>query len=56
MGTVHVIILFLLPSRRRAIALPATTAEEMKQLIILKQPATLTTFLGKFSEYMHVIA
>lgn len=56
MGTIHVIVLFLLPSRRRGIVLPVKTVEEMKQLIILKQPATLTTFLGKFSEYMHVIA
>ncbi|TNM86640.1 hypothetical protein fugu_006870 [Takifugu bimaculatus] len=43
-------------AKRRGIRLPAKTAEGMKQLIILKQPATLTEFLGKFSEYMHVIA
>lgn len=43
-------------SRRRGIPLPANTVEEMTQIIILEKPATLTTFLGKFAEYMHVIA
>lgn len=45
-----------LPRRRRGIRLPAKTAEKMKKHIILERPATLTAFLGKFSEYMHVIA
>lgn len=44
------------PSRRRGIHLPATTVEEMKQKIILHEPGTLTSFLEKFEEYMHVIA
>lgn len=43
-------------SRRRGIRLPAKTAEEMKRHIIVEEPATLTAFLGKFSQYMHVIA
>ncbi|XP_070695545.1 adenosine deaminase [Pempheris klunzingeri] len=41
---------------RRGITLPANTVEEMTQIIIVQQPATLTLFLGKFAEYMHVIA
>lgn len=44
------------PSRRRGIRLPADTAEEMAENIILKNPATLTEFIGKFAVYMHVIA
>ncbi|XP_061529770.1 adenosine deaminase isoform X1 [Phycodurus eques] len=43
-------------ARRRGIPLPANTAEELRHLIILQKPATLTEFLGKFAEYMHVIA
>uniref|UniRef100_A0A4W6D3N6 Adenosine deaminase n=1 Tax=Lates calcarifer TaxID=8187 RepID=A0A4W6D3N6_LATCA len=43
-------------SRRRGISLPANTVEEMTSLIIVKEPATLTKFLGKFAEYMHVVA
>ncbi|KAM8863448.1 adenosine deaminase [Spinachia spinachia] len=43
-------------AKRRGIPLPANTVEEMTQIIILQQPATLTKFLGKFAEYMHVIA
>uniref|UniRef100_A0A8D0CRQ2 Adenosine deaminase n=1 Tax=Sander lucioperca TaxID=283035 RepID=A0A8D0CRQ2_SANLU len=43
-------------SRRRNIHLPANTVEEMRQIIIVQQPATLTMFLGKFEEYMHVVA
>lgn len=44
------------PSRRRGIPLPANTVEEMTQIIIMEKPATLTKFLGKFAEYMHVVA
>ncbi|TDH10178.1 hypothetical protein EPR50_G00072390 [Perca flavescens] len=43
-------------AKRRNIHLPANTVEEMRQIIILQQPATLTMFLGKFEEYMHVVA
>ncbi|XP_013882558.1 adenosine deaminase [Austrofundulus limnaeus] len=43
-------------AKRRGIHLPATTVEEMKQKIILHEPGTLTSFLEKFEEYMHVIA
>ncbi|XP_077369392.1 adenosine deaminase [Festucalex cinctus] len=43
-------------ARRRGIRLPADTAEELRRLIVLRKPATLTEFLGKFAEYMHVIA
>ncbi|CAL8366954.1 unnamed protein product [Lota lota] len=43
-------------AKRRGISLPADTVEEMTQIIILQQPATLTEFLGKFAKYMHVIA
>ena len=42
--------------RRRGISLPADTVESMTQLIVLQEPATLTKFLGKFAEYMPVIA
>uniref|UniRef100_A0A672HEP2 Adenosine deaminase n=1 Tax=Salarias fasciatus TaxID=181472 RepID=A0A672HEP2_SALFA len=44
------------PSRRRGINLPAQTAEGMTRRICLEEPATLTVFLSKFNEYMHVIA
>ncbi|XP_049437377.1 adenosine deaminase [Epinephelus fuscoguttatus] len=43
-------------AKRRGITLPANTVEELKQNIILQEPATLTKFLSKFAEYMHVIA
>ncbi|KAA8591453.1 hypothetical protein FQN60_002396 [Etheostoma spectabile] len=43
-------------AKRRNIRLPANTVEEMRQTIIVQEPATLTTFLGKFEEYMHVVA
>ncbi|KAG7263832.1 hypothetical protein CRUP_003841 [Coryphaenoides rupestris] len=43
-------------AKRRGISLPADTVEEMTQIIIVQQPASLTEFLGKFAEYMHVIA
>ncbi|XP_056129869.1 adenosine deaminase isoform X1 [Lampris incognitus] len=43
-------------AKRRGIRLPADTEEEMTQIIIVQKPATLTEFLGKFAEYMHVIA
>ncbi|KAF1390009.1 hypothetical protein PFLUV_G00053610 [Perca fluviatilis] len=43
-------------AKRRNIHLPANTVEEMRQIIIVQQPATLTMFLGKFKEYMHVVA
>lgn len=52
-----VLFFCLLPaSRRRGIPLPANTVEEMTQIIIVEQPETLTKFLGKFAEYMHVVA
>lgn len=43
-------------SRKRGIHLPANTVEGMTEIIIVDQPGSLTTFLGKFAEYMHVIA
>ncbi|XP_069567043.1 adenosine deaminase [Brachyistius frenatus] len=43
-------------AERRSISLPADSAEDLKQRIILLQPTTLTGFLGKFEEYMHVVA
>ncbi|XP_041859666.1 adenosine deaminase [Melanotaenia boesemani] len=43
-------------AKRRGISLPADTAEEMKQKIILHEPSSLTNFLTKFNEYMHVVA
>ncbi|XP_041802408.1 adenosine deaminase [Chelmon rostratus] len=43
-------------AKRRGIPLPANTMEEMTQIIIMEKPATLTKFLGKFAEYMHVVA
>ncbi|XP_030588681.1 adenosine deaminase [Archocentrus centrarchus] len=43
-------------AKRRGIPLPADTVEEMKQRIILHEPGTLTSFLEKFNEYMHVVA
>ncbi|XP_026187283.1 adenosine deaminase [Mastacembelus armatus] len=43
-------------AKRRGIMLPANTVEEMKKIIILHKPATLTDFLAKFNIYMHVIA
>ncbi|CAN9515614.1 unnamed protein product [Ophioblennius macclurei] len=43
-------------AKRRGIKLPAYTTEEMTRRICLEEPATLTVFLGKFNEYMHVIA
>uniref|UniRef100_A0A147AT74 Adenosine deaminase n=1 Tax=Fundulus heteroclitus TaxID=8078 RepID=A0A147AT74_FUNHE len=43
-------------AKRRGITLPADTAVGMKDKIILCEPATLTGFLEKFNEYMHVIA
>ncbi|KAJ3586264.1 hypothetical protein NHX12_012664 [Muraenolepis orangiensis] len=43
-------------AKRRGISLPADTVEGLTQIIILQQPVTLTKFLCKFGEYMHVIA
>uniref|UniRef100_A0A3P8RRG6 Adenosine deaminase n=1 Tax=Amphiprion percula TaxID=161767 RepID=A0A3P8RRG6_AMPPE len=43
-------------AKRRGIDLPANTVEGMTQRIILEEPATLTFFLSKFAEYMHVVA
>ncbi|CAG6021922.1 adenosine deaminase [Menidia menidia] len=43
-------------AKTRGIPLPADTAEGLKDRIIVHEPGTLTTFLGKFNEYMHVIA
>lgn len=44
------------PARRRGIPLKANTVEELTQIIIVDKPGTLTKFLGKFAEYMHVVA
>ncbi|XP_057673225.1 adenosine deaminase [Corythoichthys intestinalis] len=43
-------------ARRRGIRLAADTAEELRRLLVLREPATLTGFLAKFAVYMHVIA
>nr|XP_057908659.1 adenosine deaminase [Doryrhamphus excisus] len=43
-------------ARRRGINLPVNTVEDLRQIIIIQKPATLTEFLGKFAEYMHVVA
>ncbi|XP_072304958.1 adenosine deaminase [Eucyclogobius newberryi] len=43
-------------AKRRGIPLPADTVEEMTQIIIVQKPGSLTEFLGRFAEYMHVIA
>nr|XP_029478395.1 adenosine deaminase-like [Oncorhynchus nerka] len=43
-------------AKRRGIPLPAYTVEDMRRICVIHQPATLTEFLGKFAEYMHVIA
>ncbi|KAL7864294.1 hypothetical protein AOLI_G00157140 [Acnodon oligacanthus] len=43
-------------AKRRGIHLPAATASEMTQLCTLAEPSTLTNFLDKFNEFMHVIA
>uniref|UniRef100_A0A3Q2YRR1 Adenosine deaminase n=1 Tax=Hippocampus comes TaxID=109280 RepID=A0A3Q2YRR1_HIPCM len=51
-----VLFVFICPRRRRGIPLPADTMEELRELIVLRKPTTLTEFLGKFAEYMHVIA
>lgn len=40
----------------RGKTLPVNTVEEMKKRIIVEEPGTLTSFLEKFNEYMHVIA
>ncbi|XP_033825464.1 adenosine deaminase [Periophthalmus magnuspinnatus] len=43
-------------AKRRGITLPADTLEEMTKRIIVHKPGSLTEFLGRFAEYMHVIA
>ncbi|XP_072553126.1 adenosine deaminase [Salminus brasiliensis] len=43
-------------AKRRGISLPAITVEGMTSLVTVPEPSTLTEFLGKFSEFMHVIA
>uniref|UniRef100_A0A3Q2V7U7 Adenosine deaminase n=2 Tax=Haplochromis burtoni TaxID=8153 RepID=A0A3Q2V7U7_HAPBU len=43
-------------AQRRGIPLLVNTVEEMKKRIIVEEPGTLTSFLEKFNEYMHVIA
>ena len=42
--------------RRRGISLPVDTVPALKDICTVSKPATLTEFLGKFNEYMHVIA
>lgn len=43
-------------AKRRGIPLPADSLEEMTDRIICHTPGSLTEFLGRFAEYMHVIA
>ncbi|XP_064155540.1 adenosine deaminase [Anguilla rostrata] len=43
-------------AKKRGIQLPAQTVQEMKSLCTVEKPATLTEFLCKFEQYMHVIA
>ncbi|ROL46892.1 Adenosine deaminase [Anabarilius grahami] len=43
-------------AKRRGISLPASSEEEMSQMCVVHEPATLTEFLGKFSHFMHAIA
>ncbi|XP_036447303.1 adenosine deaminase [Colossoma macropomum] len=43
-------------AKRRGIHLPAATVGEMTHLCTLSEPSTLTNFLDKFNEFMHVIA
>uniref|UniRef100_A0A3P8Q6X6 adenosine deaminase n=1 Tax=Astatotilapia calliptera TaxID=8154 RepID=A0A3P8Q6X6_ASTCA len=43
-------------AKMRGKTLPVNTVEEMKKRIIVEKPGTLTSFLEKFNEYMHVIA
>ncbi|KAK2851903.1 hypothetical protein Q5P01_008179 [Channa striata] len=43
-------------AKRRGIVMPAKTVEDMRNLIVVHQPGTLTTFLEKFGLYMHVVA
>uniref|UniRef100_A0A8C5GCY5 Adenosine deaminase n=1 Tax=Gouania willdenowi TaxID=441366 RepID=A0A8C5GCY5_GOUWI len=43
-------------AKRRGIDLRAHTVEEMTRRIALEEPATLTVFLDKFNQYMHVVA
>ncbi|XP_068186350.1 adenosine deaminase isoform X2 [Antennarius striatus] len=43
-------------AKKRGIPLPGNSVEEMTQIIALKKPESLTKFLGKFAEYMHVVA
>ncbi|TSL61255.1 Adenosine deaminase [Bagarius yarrelli] len=43
-------------AKRRGITLPATTVSEMIKLCTVDKPGTLTEFLNKFSQYMHIVA
>ncbi|XP_053500249.1 adenosine deaminase isoform X2 [Ictalurus furcatus] len=43
-------------AKRRGIKLPATTVSEMTSLCTVDKPGTLTEFLNKFDQFMHVIA
>lgn len=43
-------------AKQRGILLPADTVAALKGLCTVSEPATLTEFLGKFNQYMHVIA
>uniref|UniRef100_A0A3Q2CPS6 adenosine deaminase n=2 Tax=Cyprinodon variegatus TaxID=28743 RepID=A0A3Q2CPS6_CYPVA len=54
-GAIRVETIFDVAKRRR-IDLRVNSSEELKEKIILREPATLTGFLEKFNEYMHVIA
>lgn len=42
--------------RKRGIALPADTAEELRDIIGMDKPTSLPGFLAKFDYYMPVIA
>ncbi|XP_064160382.1 adenosine deaminase-like isoform X3 [Anguilla rostrata] len=43
-------------AKKRGIALPTDSAEDLARLCMLCKPATLTEFLCKFHHFMHVIA
>ncbi|KAK2885556.1 hypothetical protein Q8A67_016393 [Cirrhinus molitorella] len=43
-------------AKRRGITLPQSSENEMRDLCIVHEPTTLTEFLGKFKNFMHVIA
>lgn len=48
--------LFCPVPRKRGVALPANTVEELKDIIGMDKPLTLPGFLAKFNYYMPAIA